>query len=242
VGVQRAGTTRWCKLITAHPEVVQALPQKELHYFDRFYAGDFTAADIATYHSYFPRRGEQQTGEWTPLYMSAPWIPPLLSRAAPQARLLVLLRDPVERYLSALELNAKVAARRGAPLSRYGPLEAFSRGFYHRQLVDLLRYFDRSQLLLLQYEHCNAEPRGELRRTYEFLGLSDVGFMPDLSAHPRAQPNKPSLDDDARAAYASAYSDDVAALIAAFPEIDVTLWPNFAHLAQQATARRPARA
>src|SRR2546423_434097 len=70
VGVQRSGTTRWFKLITAHPQVVQALPDKELHYFDRFYAGGFTAADVAGYHSYFPRRGEQQTGEWTPLYMS----------------------------------------------------------------------------------------------------------------------------------------------------------------------------
>jgi len=39
------------------------------------------------------------------------------------------------------------------------------------------------------------------------------------------------LDAGTRAAYASAYYDDVRALIAAFAEIDVTLWPNFAHLA-----------
>jgi len=139
VGVQRSGTTRWCNLISAHPEVVQGLAPKELHYFDRFYAGGFTGADAAAYHRYFPRPAERHTGEWTPLYMSAPWIPPLLARAAPQARLLALLRDPVERFVSGLALNGKVAARRGAPLSRYAPLEAFSRGFYHRQLAGLQR-------------------------------------------------------------------------------------------------------
>jgi hypothetical protein len=163
--------------------------------------------------------------------MSAPWIPRLLAAAAPEARLLVLLRDPVERYLSGLALNARVAKRRGAPLSRYAPLESFVRGLYHAQLVDLLSYFDRSQVLVLQYERCTLEPLPELRRTFQFLGLSETAVVPDLEAHPKRQPEKPMLDPDTREAYVRAYRDDVASLIDAFPEIDVRLWPNFAHLA-----------
>jgi sulfotransferase family protein len=234
VGVQRCGSSRWFRLIAAHPDVVEVRAAKELHYFDRYYAGGFTAADAAGYHVYFPRSGAgQMTGEWTPLYISAPWIPRLLAAAAPEARLLVLLRDPVERFRSALELNARVARKRGAPLSRYAPLEAFARGYYHAQLTALLRYFERSQVLVLQYERCTREPAPELARTLRFLGLSDIEFAPDLEEHPQRLAEKQPLDPDARAAYVGAYSDDVARLIEDFPEIDVGLWPNFAHLAER---------
>jgi Sulfotransferase domain len=236
VGVQRSGSTRWFKLISSHPEVFHSNAAKELHYFDRFYLSGCTPAELAAYQQYFPRSGGLKTGEWTPLYLSAPWIPALLAAAAPDARLLVLLRDPVERYLSALQLDARVAARRGAPLSRYAPLEAFVRGLYHAQLANLLRHFDRSQLLVLQYERCTLEPRSELRRTFQFLGLDQTEFLPDLRDHPQRQAEKPSLDAGARQAYVQAYRDDVTALVTAFPEIDLQLWPNFAHLADRSPA------
>jgi Sulfotransferase domain len=231
VGVQRSGTTRWFNLIASHPEVAQSETSKELHYFDRFYASEFTFSDVARYHQHFPRPDGCKAGEWTPLYISAPWIPRLLAVAAPDARLLVLLRDPLERYLSGLQLSARVASRRGVPLSRFAPLEAFMRGFYHAQLVGLLRYFDRSQVLVLQYERCTRDPLPELRRTFEFIGLTDIEFVPDLDAHPQRSLEKSALDPDTREAYVRAYSDDVLSLIDSFPEIDVRLWPNFAHLA-----------
>lgn len=207
--------------------------RKELHYFDRFYAGGCTPAELTRYQEYFPRGAGHKTGEWTPVYASAPWIPQLLAAAAPDARLLVLLRDPVERYLSGLQLDISVARRRGAPLSRYAPLEQFVRGFYHAQLAGLLRYFDRSRVLILQYERCTRDPRSELRRTYEFLGLHDTEFEPELDAHPEYQPEKPTLDAATRAAYVQSYRDDVVELVGSFPEIDVRLWPNFADLADR---------
>lgn len=230
VGVQRCGTTRWFNLIASHPEVIPPTA-KELHYFDRFHSGEWEPADIARYHEYFPRHGEQKVGEWTPLYASAPWVPRLLAAAAPDARLLMLVRDPVERFLSGLQLDTRVAARRGAPLSRYAPLEAFMRGCYHTQLLGLLRHFDRSRLLILQYERCAREPQAELRRTFTFLGLKDVELVPDLEAHPKRQDEKPVLDRDTREAYVRAYEDDVIALAQSCSEIDLALWPNFAHLA-----------
>lgn len=236
IGVQRCGTTRWFNLIAAHPEVARPNRAKELHYFDRFHAGGFTPSDAARYEEFFPRSAGCKVGEWTPLYLSAPWIPRLLAASAPDARLLVLLRDPVERYLSALELNARVAARKGAPLSRYAPLDAFARGLYHAQLLGLLRHFDRSQVLVLQYERCSSEPRAELRRTFEFLGLGDVEFVPELDAHPKRQPEKPKLDRDARATYVQAYRDDVLGLVESFPDVDLRLWPNFADLADRPPA------
>jgi hypothetical protein len=232
VGAQRGGTTRWFDLIASHPEVAQPNTAKELHYFDRFFTGDWTAADAAAYHRYFPRPRDGKVGEWTPLYMSAPWIPRLLAAAAPQTRLLVSLRDPIERYLSGLEHNAAIARERGIALSRLAPLDATMRGFYHAQLVGLLAHFDRSQILILQYERCAREPLAQLRRTFEFLGLEDIEFSPDVQAHPNASSNsKPRLDPDILESYVRVYHDDVLNLIAAFPEVDVSLWPHFSHLA-----------
>jgi hypothetical protein len=231
VGAQRCGTTRWFDLIASHPEVVPPMVTKELHYFDRFYTGGFTADDSRRYGDYFPTSEGRKTGEWTPGYMSAPWIPPLLAAAAPRARLLVVLRDPVERYLSALEHDASMAAEQGARLPAIAPVEAFARGLYHAQLQHVLACFDRSQVLVLQFERCAREPLAQLQRTFAFLGLEDTKFAPDVTAKPHFQPDKPRLDERTLRAYVDAYAEDVQSLAEAFADIDLTLWPNFAHLA-----------
>jgi hypothetical protein len=232
VGVQRGGTTRWFDLITSHPEVVHTAREKELHYFDRFYTGGWSGADIPGYHAHFPRESDRKTGEWTPMYMSAPWIPRLLAAAAPEARLLVSVRDPIERFLSGLEHDSRIATEAGVPLSQLAPFEAFMRGFYHAQLGRILSHFDRSQILILQYERCVREPAAELRRTFEFLGLKDVSFASDVQTRVNAsRSTKQTLDRDALESYVRVYRDDVLALIEAFPEVEVRLWPNFAHLA-----------
>jgi Sulfotransferase family len=228
VGAQRSGTTRWFDLIVEHPQVVAPVAtRKELHYFDRFHSEAFTPADGARYGEYFPRPPGLLTGEWSPSYLPSPWVPAMLAAAAPDARLLVLLRDPVERYISALARHHRVALAGGEPLNAMAPLDAFARGLYHGQLRRLLKRFARSQVLILQYERCTAEPRSELRRTYEFLGLADTGFLPALDAHPNRQGEKPDLHPEVRRALVEAYADDVAGLAADYPEIDVGLWPDF---------------
>jgi Sulfotransferase family len=231
VGAQRSGTTRWFDLIVAHPDVASPLAtRKELHFFGGFHAGGFTAADAAAYHDYFPRPEGQITGEWTPVYLAAPWTPSMLAAAAPDAKLLVLLRDPVERYLSGMEHHHRRARAAAQPLKALAPLDAFMRGLYHSQLTNLLAHFARSQVLVLQYERCVREPLSELRRTYEFLGLREAEAVPDLDARPNLQPDKPPLHPDARRALVEAYTDDVVSLVDGFPEIDLGLWPNFAQL------------
>jgi hypothetical protein len=229
LGAQRAGSTRWFDLIVAHPQI-EAPPatRKELHYFDRFHAGGFTAADAVAYGDWFPRPPGTLTGEWTPLYLAAPWVPAMLAAAAPRAKLLVTLRDPVERYLSGLQRHHRTARAADSPLNAMAPLEAFMRGFYHAQLTHLLAHFERSQVLIVQYERCVREPHAELRRTYAFLGLRDTDFVPPLDAHPNRQAEKPELHPDARRALVEAYTPDVTELSRRVPEIDLALWPNFA--------------
>ena len=92
------------------------------------------------------------------------WTPRLLRRAAPDARLLVLVRDPVERFRSGRTL-AENRLTVGST-ARAAANAAFGRGLYADQLLRLWRVFPREQVLVLQYERCVADARSELRRTF----------------------------------------------------------------------------
>jgi hypothetical protein len=229
VGVQRAGTGWWYELIADHPRVSRvATTRKELHFFDRFWREEFTDAEVDRYHRFFPRAPGTLAGEWTPRYMFDPWIPALVRRAAPAAKLLVLLRDPVERYQSGIAREARLAEKRGQPVEAAVWSDAFARGLYASQLRHLLEHFPREQVLVLQYERCDAEPVAELRRTYEFLGVEPAEHVPaSLRDWVGRRNPKDELPGHVRAELVRAYVDEVRALVELCPELDLGLWPNF---------------
>ncbi len=231
VGAQRAGTKWWFGLIADHPEV-QIAGGKELHFFERYLDRDFDESDVLAYHRMFPRPEGIATGEWTPRYMHDFWTPALLRRAAPEAKILVLLRDPWERYRSGLGHEARVLGRalsrkRSHYVHALMVNDALNRSLYRRQLSRLLEHFEGSQVLVLQYERCVSDPARELRRTYEFLGLADLDHRPAfLTGHTgRASPRTPiaaGLERSARDAMAR----DALELAQLLPEIDLELWPS----------------
>lgn len=222
VGVQKAGTSWWFDLIADHPQVT-APAVKELHYFDHFFARPFGPADVERYSRFFPRADGCITGEWTPRYVHDVWSVPLLRRAAPDAKLLVLLRDPVERYRSGL----------GHDLARHAPENALvasvhvARSDYVDQLRHLFAHIDQSQVLVLQYERCQADTAGQLARTYDFLGLDAGHVPPDLNRQLNVslQP-KPDLPAHVRDALAERYREEVPALTELVPDLDPDLWTS----------------
>jgi hypothetical protein len=236
-GAQRSGTEWWYGLIVDHPQVVPA-GGKELHFFDRYLDEDFTEEDIAAYHRHCPAGDGLVSGEWTPRYMYDFWTPRLLARSAPQARILVLLRDPWERYLSGLghesralaqELRRRERQRRKDP--RYVRTlianDALNRSLYTRQVERLLESFDRAQLLILQYERCAADPEGELRRTYEFLGLDPADHKPaGLTERAGRSSTKPSIPTHVAASAKRLMAADAARLGALVPGLDLGVWPT----------------
>ncbi len=149
IGVQKAGTSWWYSLIVAHPDVSERPDiHKERHFLSRFGSEPFSQFEIERYHGWFPRLPGTLAGEWTPDYLWYPWVPDLLERAAPDARLLVVLRDPVERFTSGVAHQLRNGARRtGSTVA-----EAVERGFYDRQLSSWKSFSDRGNLLVLQYE------------------------------------------------------------------------------------------
>jgi hypothetical protein len=231
VGAQRAGTKWWYGLICDHPGVQRAAV-KEWHFFDRYYETQFTSDDARAYHRRFPRPSGSLTGEWTPRYLHDFWTPPLLQRAAPDAKILVLLRDPLARYLSGLRhelasVKRAVKRYRRPYIEAMDANDALSRSLYCRQLARIFQSFDRSQVLVLQYERCVKAPALELRRTYEFLGLNDPDHVPTFIEE-RIGKSYSSVDASQSLADAarSAILEDVTGLRALIPEIELDLWPS----------------
>jgi hypothetical protein len=224
IGTQKAGTTWWHSLISSHPDVTARSDiHKERHFFSRFGSEPFTEADLDAYYGWFPRRRGEIAGEWTPDYLSCPWVAPLLHHAAPKTRLLVVLRDPVDRFRSGLSHQLANGARpTGDTLS-----DAVNRGFYDRHLGWWEEHFDKDRILVLQYELCAKDPVSELAKTYRFLGLDD-SFRPDNLAERRSSTLRTiAIDPQVADRLADIYSEDVAALSKHLPELDLSLWTHF---------------
>jgi hypothetical protein len=224
IGVQKAGTTWWQALLATHPGFY-AHPgvHKERHFFARFYSAEMTDADVAVYHRWFPRPEGCLTGEWTPDYLHQDWVPAALQRAAPAAKLIVILRDPVERYRSGL--GHHVAHSGGVTPTLAA--DAFARGFYSEPLARYEALFPTDSLLVLQYEACRDDPAGELARTLRFVGLDDTWRPPQLAvAVNRASPTTTvELPARRRRELAEHYAADMAAVAAAYPTVDLDRWP-----------------
>lgn len=256
IGAQKAGTTWWFELLSEQPGVFSRPDlHKERHFFDRYAVEPFTEDDARRYQGWFPRPHGMVTGEWTPDYLTLPWVAPLLARAAPSTRLLLLLRDPVERFRSGLEHQERSGLQStGAVMA-----DALGRGFYHRALVRWLEHFERDQLLVLQYERCRIDRQGQLSATLRFLGLEGDGGDGSGAADPRPgagaglgaalsaghrdgrdRRDRPPMDEDTRRRLVDLYLPDVLQLAEAVPELDLGLWPNFAYVAgPESTALAP---
>lgn len=242
VGAMKSGTTWWWSVLNSHPRVAnpksvdtdyyqrsdptlvrKIYASKETHFFDHY--GQVEKVDPVLYHRYFPRPPGRITGEWTPRYMWDFWTPPMLRAAAPQAKLLVLLRDPIARFISGLAHHLG----KGLELTPTLKHHHFSRGLYWQQLENLLTYFDRAQVLILQYEQCVAQPIPQAKRTFEFLGLDPDAWRAteDTTRSVAATVHlKPILNEATSEAIRHAYQSDVTQLLAKFPELDGSRWPT----------------
>ena len=100
VGAQRCGTTSMYRTLSQHPAVLKAVLHKGVHYFDMNYE-----RGMSWYRAHFPLQPRDQPGpqafESSPYYLFHPLAAERIARDLPGVRLLVLVRDPVERAYSA---------------------------------------------------------------------------------------------------------------------------------------------
>ena len=197
VGAQKAGTTSLYAALAAHP-MVRAASKKEVHFFDYNYH-----RGLGWYLRHFPAPGRRRagaiTGEASPYYLAHPHAARRIHATVPGARLIAILRDPVDRAISHYFSHRFHARKHGqVPLTIEEAFEgeearvmpelqrmladegyeshAFqhfsykTRGLYAGQLERFFEFFPRDQVLLLRSEDFFARPGEVVSRCHVFLG------------------------------------------------------------------------
>lgn len=238
VGCGRSGSTWWWSLLLQHPQVVPSrLAPKELHYFQHFGWDGPDHEAIALYREAFAAPPGAVSGDGSFNYLTHPLALGHLWTAAPESRLIVLVRNPVDRFISTRDQLARVRLPwLGLTDDRAYVQETFSfwcEAFTHCRLADgiavVQAHWDPARVLVLQFEQCIVDPAREYVRTCRFLGL-DEGFVPTGLTRPVNQrPHRLAPPDAAaRRRIADALARDVDATLAAWPTIDRRLWRDFA--------------
>jgi hypothetical protein len=144
--------------------------------------------------------------------------------AAPGAKMIVMLRDPIERYQSDISRHMN---RQRHEMTRY---RSIGNGFYASILRPWEDLYAPSELLILQFEACIQQPEAMLKRTFEFLGV-DGGFQPNALRTPvNTTTAKLNINPRMRSLLTQIYEREVASLVVRHPDFDLRLWPNFADM------------
>jgi len=213
IGAQRCGTTSMYRTLSQHPAVLKAVLHKGVHYFDMNYG-----QGLGWYQAHFPlaaraRHIENSAGikpltfESSPYYLFHPLAPARIARDLPGVKLLVLVRDPVERAYSAyahelargyesepferaLEMEEdrlsgeveRIVADQGY-LSHSHQHHAYrTRGQYADQLEALERHFGPDRVHVVDSGDFFTSPEPVYDRVLDFLGLPRRDY-PDFGRH-----------------------------------------------------------
>lgn len=223
IGAMKCGTSALHALLDHHPDVAMSQP-KELNFFigpaappagPRAWTTGNWARGTAWYAGHFPA-GVRVRGESSPGYTS-PDHPEAAARMAaviPGARLVYLVRDPIDRALSQYRHHhAEGGERRPPAAALLDPASQYiARSRYHERLLPFLAHFPRSRILIVAQEDLRARPRDVLRRVFAFAGVDDAFWCDAYDARPRPDRATAALDGDLRARLAAALRDDVARL------------------------------
>jgi hypothetical protein len=242
-GGQRCGTTSLYRALSAHPVVLKAVLHKGVHYFDTSYR-----RGMGWYQGHFPLRRtadklEQRHGvpaqafESSPYYMYHPQAAARIAHDLPTAKLVVLVRDPVERAYSqhahevarefeserdfavALALEPARLHRQEEKLADDPDYYSFAhqhhayraRGEYARYLRAMARHVGRDKIHVVESERFFTDPEQVYDEVLRFLGLPQLG-RPPFERH-NARPRAADMPGEVRRALTAHYVPHDEALI-----------------------------
>lgn len=177
LGAMRSGTSWLNAVLKDHPEVFMPTYIKEIHFFDDHYH-----RGLSWYLSFFPSDTESQGykagGEITPKYIYDETVPAKVKRHLPEAKFIVLLRNPVDRAYSHYKLASAKGETKVKNLSEFLDSEptAYGRGLYAAQLSRWFNHFSENQFLILIFEEVMQSPTVATEKIAQFLDISLQGF------------------------------------------------------------------
>ena len=204
IGTGKAGTTSLYNYLQQHPQIYMS-PHKEPRFFafegesiDFRGPGDLTktkfVTDIENYRALFKGvRNEKAIGESSVCYIYIPKAPQRIQYHIPNAKLIVILREPVERaYSNFLHLvragmepltdfAQAMSAEQERILNHWSHRWHYrQKGFYYAQLKRYFDRFDRNQIKVYLYEDLQSNSISLMQDMFRFLGVDDT-FVPDTS-------------------------------------------------------------
>lgn len=254
LGAAKAGTTALYEYLRQHPQVAMTY-FKETNYFalageqvafrgpgDAETINCFTVTTLEEYYAQFNHAGNAKAiGDASPLYLYHPQAPGRIRRLVPHAKLVAILRHPVERaysaflhlvrdgretttdFAEALALEEERIRDRWEHIWHYRAM-----GFYYEQLRRYYDLFHREQIRVYTYEAFQAHPLDVLRDLFRFLDVDD-SVMPDCSVRHNATSlppeRRPLLASAVRAELDRAYRDDIL-MLQSLTGLDLSHWPS----------------
>lgn len=223
VGAQKAGTSSLYHYLIQHPQVAKSL-KKEIHYFDggtNQLSDDFKRGDN-WYKAHFALKKYNNTKrihiDATPLYLFNPLVAQRIHQCTPNAKIIILLRDPVERAIShyyhvkrhgfeslSFEEALNKEQQRLAPCYVNSNFKdpAFrlysyqARGMYLQQIKSYYQHFNQSQILILNSDDLFSQAKIIIQKVLEFLNIDPRYQIPDLKSQ-NIGPNKQQVQPETR--------------------------------------------
>jgi hypothetical protein len=178
VGTCKSGSTSLHQNLRKHPDIFT--PSNEVHYFYSQVLGKYENG-LDWYQQHFDEADDgQMVGEKTPLYSYVPEAAPRMHEVLPDAKLIWIFREPVQRahshywYIASRgdePLSFEEAIRKERTGQREDDIErAYLRsGLYAEQVERYLEWFDRDAMFFCTFRAFTSTPKDVLRRLYAFL-------------------------------------------------------------------------
>jgi hypothetical protein len=180
IGAEKSATTTLCNHLNKHPDICFS-STKEVHFFNDLksngsYNSTYGDKGVQWYESFFSECCKASIiGEATPMYLCDKEAPKRISKILPKVRLLVILRNPIDRAYSHYWM-AKGKGEEEEDFARLYKVKGcaiFERGLYSVQIQNYLEYFSLDRMHLILYEDYISAPNETLSEVFNFLDVDD---------------------------------------------------------------------
>ena len=194
IGAQKSASTFIQACLSEHSEIY--MPSGETAFFE---SPDYENNSISSLEKLFEGREGKLLGIKRPAYIGKPEVPDRISNVLPNAKLIAVLRNPVERAISAYHHNIKygfippLKIEDGMRMILDGiynekykrSQEIIEFGKYYKYLTEYKKFFEKRNILVLLHEDIVNDKLGAIQKVFSFLGIELHNIPKSLNSTPQ---------------------------------------------------------
>ncbi len=219
IGAQKCGTTSLYNYLVKHPNIIPA-KKKEIRFFDLNFLNGIQWYQEQLMGGFIKKNC--LAGEATPIYFINPEVPQRVAEIYPEVKIILLLRNPIERAFSHYRMRArhwmsgrqirefnvdfqeaiheeikqiKIEENKNTDFINFlfsHEYKYCTRGMYIYYIKNWMKYFPKEQFLILQSEEFFADPETTLKQVHAFLGIPHYS----LKSYPKHKHNPSNIPLD----------------------------------------------